>query len=148
MLPSQSADALDTFLRARALDVDRAPLNLVIDALLDFYATVPASGLSGPDGDMLLFQYGVYDWGQGPFFQLDLTRQFIVNDDGEDEISQLHCTTYFAATDALRAIPALTAWCGSPADLPAYRQRIVASDGYRAALAARPVRRTIAWERV
>ena len=120
----------------------------VVDAFLDFYGTVPASGLSGPDGDMLLFQYGVYDWGQGPFFQVDLTRQFVVDDDGEDEISQLHCTTYFAATDALRAIPALTAWCQSPADLPAFRQCIVESDGYRAALGERAARRAIAWERV
>jgi len=120
----------------------------VVDAFLDFYGTVPASGLSGPDGDMLLFQYGVYDWGQGPFFQVDLTRQFVVDDDGEDEISQLHCTTYFAATDALRAIPALTAWCQSPAGLPAFRQRVVGSDGYRAALGERAERRAIAWERV
>lgn len=30
------------------------------------------------DGDMLLFQYGVYDWGSGRWFEVRMVRQFIV----------------------------------------------------------------------
>jgi len=42
-----------------------------------------------PDCDMLLFQYGVYDWGDnlGRHFSLNVTRQFIKED--EDEPYQL-----------------------------------------------------------
>jgi hypothetical protein len=36
------------------------------------------------DGDLLLAQFGTYDWGSGEYFELDLTRQFsFVDESGE-----------------------------------------------------------------
>ena len=67
------------------------------------------------DGDGILAQYGVYDWGDGEHFDLGMTRQFSFSDeDGEyDHMSQLNCTFHFAPTDELRAIPARS--CGGSA---------------------------------
>src|SRR5699024_7432681 len=47
------------------------------------------------DGDMLLFQWGTYDWGHGRHFEVDLTRQVILpSPDPEDDPSylQLRCS--------------------------------------------------------
>ena len=56
-----------------------------IDAMLSFYRDVRAADCNGSDqGDMLLYEWGVYDWGQGPRFELGLTRQ-LIKDGAEDE---------------------------------------------------------------
>lgn len=63
-------------------------------------------------GDAILAQYGVYDWGAGEYFELDMTRQFSFSDeDGEyDHMSQLHCTFRFQPTDALRGLGERNLW--------------------------------------
>ena len=50
------------------------------------YDEIKVKGISGgknPDDDMLLFQYGTYDWGDemGEHFSFDITRQFSKRDD-------------------------------------------------------------------
>jgi hypothetical protein len=51
------------------------------------------------DGDMLLFQWGTYDWGMGKSFEIDLTRQTIDDlddvDAQTDSMRQLHITLKF-----------------------------------------------------
>jgi hypothetical protein len=46
------------------------------------------------ENDMCLFQWGVYDWGEGRNFECDFTRQFVVHDsDGDyDHMEQLSLT--------------------------------------------------------
>ena len=66
-------------------------------------------------GDMLLFQWGTYDWGKGEFFEFDITRQFILDGEAEDEnIWQLSLTFKYVATDTLFALGAGEEWCPSP----------------------------------
>ncbi len=36
-------------------------------------------------GDMLLFQWGINDWGNGPALEINITRQLIATDDDGDE---------------------------------------------------------------
>lgn len=46
------------------------------------------------DEDMLLFQYGTYNWtGKGANFELNLTRQFEISND--DEFLQLRLTLFY-----------------------------------------------------
>ena len=46
---------------------------------------------------MLLFQYGVYDFGQGLSFRLDITRQIIREEAlGDDDIVQLSLVLHYA----------------------------------------------------
>lgn len=82
---------------------------------------------------MLLYQWGTYDWGEGEFFELDLTRQFIEPDEGEEVcISQLHLTFQYEPTPALSALGAGTHWCASQDELPAFRTLVAQSAPYAA----------------
>lgn len=61
-----------------------------INLMLDFYSDERAEGCQiEEDGDMLLFQWGVYDWGEREHFEVNITRQFIEigREDDEDEDS-------------------------------------------------------------
>ena len=53
-----------------------------LDLVIEFYHSTHVKGIDSdiPDNDMLLFQYGTYDWldGNGRSFSLDFTRQFIL----------------------------------------------------------------------
>lgn len=64
--------------------------------MFSFFQLVQPKGCEGPHGDMLLFQWGTYDWGSGRRFELSITRQFIENDQQDDcAISQLSLTFKF-----------------------------------------------------
>jgi hypothetical protein len=76
-----------------------------LEAMLAFYAEERADGCDlDKDGDMLLFQWGVYDWGDGPAFEVGITRQFIVADDDEDEPRQLALTFRFVPEAAPKGL--------------------------------------------
>lgn len=64
------------------------------------------------DGDGILAQYGVYDWGDGEHFELDMTRQFIFADESGDydHMAQLHCSFHFKPSDELRALGEANLW--------------------------------------
>jgi hypothetical protein len=107
--------------------------------MLDFYREVRADGCKGPDqnGDMLLVQWGNYDWGQGPSFQFDLTRQFIVdsqvNADNDDVIAQLSLRFHFPPSTSLHAIKSGNRWCQAPEELDNFEAFIASHEAYLAA---------------
>jgi hypothetical protein len=79
------------------------------------------------DGDMLLFQWGTYDWGHGRHFEFDITRQFIpglpsVNPPRESDfpIRQLSWTLVFGPTAELAALGRGNRWCHRPQLLPEF----------------------------
>ncbi|HEV3077698.1 MAG TPA: hypothetical protein VHB47_24980 [Thermoanaerobaculia bacterium] len=150
MRPSNSAPALKRFYRDRSIDPASASLAAFIEGALDFYASVPASGLAADSqADMLLFQFGIFDWGSGEHFEIDLTRQFIVAGKVDDEaISQLRCTVYFDPTSTLKAVGSDHRWCEGYADLPEFKASVLSSQAYIKALAEVPKRREIAWSPV
>jgi hypothetical protein len=69
----------------------------------------------GEYADLLLAQYGTYDWGDGEHFELDITRQLSFDDDhGEySHMTQLSCTFHFRPDDELRALGANSLWSGA-----------------------------------
>jgi hypothetical protein len=93
----------------------------------------------GSDGDMLLAQYGTYDWGAGALFQADLTRQFIFNlDDGEyGWMAQLQCTFYYEPTPFLRELADDNLW-SSGLDLDEFTATFRAMPGFQ--VTDRPLR--------
>jgi hypothetical protein len=146
MMPAESASAFRGFLLARRVDIDAAALDEITGAALDFYSTVSASGLAATaDADMLLFQVGLYDWGNGEHVEFDLTRQFIVDDEGEDAISQLRCTVLYEPTIGLRSIARAHRWCNSRDEVAAFARLVRSSDAYRTVLPLPIKRRQIAW---
>jgi len=98
-----------------------------------------------PETDMLLYQFGVFDWGQGEYFELDLTRQFI---DTNDEVSQLHATLYFEPNIELRKLEEGSVWCESPSGLDIFEREIQNSEAYRLCRALTPLKMKVTYENV
>lgn len=98
---------------------------------------------------MLLFQWGVYDWGRGAHFELDITRQFVIaEEEGDDAISQLRCIAYFPASPELRALPAGNRWCESVADASAFSLFVRESAAYKAVALIKPLKVAVEWSEV
>ena len=116
---------------ARVADAGR-PLEALtpaegVDLMTSFYREERAEGCHiDEDGDMLLYQWGTYDWGGGESFELDITRQLITGGE-DDDIFQLALTFRFQPTDPLRQSGAGNHWCHSPADLEDFRAFIFGS---------------------
>lgn len=118
-----------------------------IDAMLAFYRNTRADDCSlDEDGDMLLFQWGTHDWGEGPCFELGITRQFI-GPHGEDpdcgdpdcdelDVWQLSLTLVFSPN----TIPSGDRWCHSPAEQDEFSAFVRTHGAYLAAVRATPVR--------
>ena len=127
MRPDESADRLRAFARANGVDLKKCTPQAGMAQMLAFYREVAVEGCSDEDGDMVLFQWGTYDWGKGKAFELDITRQFIdmhpdYGDDGDDDdeqrqFSQLSLTFHFAPSPELDALGMGNRWCESQADL-------------------------------
>jgi len=93
--------------------------------MLDFYAQERADGCDAAcDQDMLLFQWGTYDWGHGAHFELDVTRQVILPDEIDDAIWQLHLTYRFDVSPLLTGLGSGNKWCASPSELAAFGRYI------------------------
>lgn len=99
----------------------------LFEAVCDLYKNTHFSDSYDEDVDMLLFQHGVYDWGAGEYFELDLTRQFI---QGVDETIQISSTFYFEPNEQLRAIGSETHWCRSLNELDDFVAQIQGSEAY------------------
>ena len=110
-----------------------------IPAMLAYYQEERAEGPSlERDGDMLLYQWGTYDWGRGEFFELDITRQLILNDGEDDDIWQLQLTFRFSPTASLRDLRRGNRWCSTPDELAEFETFIRASQAYQAVAAVKP----------
>jgi hypothetical protein len=98
-----------------------------------FYQSVAAGGCDVPDGDMLLFQWGTYDWGAGKYFELNITRQFIEPEDEESvAISQLGLTFRFEPAPEWVALGAANRWSGDQAESAIVREFVFSSPAFMA----------------
>jgi hypothetical protein len=137
MLVKEAVEDLKRFAAERGVTLSgTAPLAL-FEVIADWYAgaRVDDPDLLEPGGDMLLFQWGTYDWGNGPSFQYDLTRQFYkgtldAEGNTNPEVWQFHATVHLPATVADRLANGDRQgdrWCHSPSELDAFRRFIRAS---------------------
>lgn len=141
MRPDQSQQAFEMFLANRNQSVASLGVRDGIDAMLAFYQDVRAEGCDlAADGDMLLYQWGTYDWGHGKHFELDVTRQFILPDGEDQEIWQLSLTFFFVPSLKFDALHAGSRWCHSPEERDDLRTFILSSSAY-ATSAAMPILR-------
>ena len=105
MVPGDSLLEFTAFAAKRGLVLDSATAREGIEAALEFFEEIKADGVDGDDGDMLLFQWGTYDWGSGRNYELNITRQFIEAELEDDEaISQLSLTYRFLPSETLDAV--------------------------------------------
>ncbi len=80
--------------------------------MLDFYQKEQVEGCAiDQDGDMLLYQWGTYNWGKGKVFEFNITRQLIVEEDEDENIWQLSLIFEFKLSEALQHIGQGNHWC-------------------------------------
>lgn len=86
------------------------------------------------DGDMLLFQWGTYNWRKGNFFEVDLTRQTMLALDDPDDVSdsmrQLSTTLMFSPTSETQEIGEGNNWCSSPGSIEQFLEFIKSSAAF------------------
>jgi hypothetical protein len=87
----------------------------LLNRQIELYETVPFKDFNKPDEDMLLFQFGCYDFGDGEFFNIDLTRQ--LSGDADSAMEHLSCSLYFTPNQELRALGSSNFWCFSRTDI-------------------------------
>ena len=150
MKPSNSAEKLREFLAAQGIDETKVMAPQLVTSGIDFYKSVRCSGLAtDPQADMLLVQWGVFDWGKGEHFEFDLTRQFIRSGAfGDDAISQLRFTAHYPPIPALRAVMAENRWCKSLAEVASFEEFIRGSSAFNAVNSLLPSRLVIEWGQV
>lgn len=125
--PMQASEAKQTFLSMvadRKLALGEVTASTAMDLMLRFYAERRATDVVGldEDGDMVLYEWGVFDWGDGPRFQFGLTRQFVLGGEvGDDAISQLALVLHYEASAEATALGRGHRWCHSPAELDDFR---------------------------
>ena len=99
--------------------------------MVSFYDEVRADECNlDEDGDMLLFQRGIYDWGDGEYFENHITRQFIFpqqfEDDEEeweeDAMWQLSFTLKYPPGENMRILEAGNRWRASPIEIKDFRE--------------------------
>ena len=100
--------------------------------MIAFFRDVPVDACAADSGDMLLFQWGTYDWGHGEHFEIDMTRQFMGPSGEDDEISQLSLTFVFTPDAQLRSLGQGNRWCSSVDEVEAFRRFVASSAPYRA----------------
>jgi hypothetical protein len=119
-------------LEAAGLSLDRLTPAAGVEAMLTYYAEERAEGCPfEDDGDMLLFEWGTYDWGEGPAFEVAITRQLIVPDDENEEPRQLGLTFRFDPSigDGVREG---NRWCRSLDELAKFRRFVTRSSALKA----------------
>jgi hypothetical protein len=129
-------DALVEFRRlltTRRVDLSGVSPRQAVEAMLAFFREAEASDCdTDADGDMLLFQWGTYDWGRGRYFEFDITRQLIPRGRDDDDIWQLSFTLKFPPTSDLAALGASDRWCHSRDELDAFTAFVTGSPAFRA----------------
>jgi hypothetical protein len=131
MKPSAAKSRFLKRLKVAGLELDALTPSTGIEAMLAYYEEERAEGCPiDEDGDMLLFQWGTNDWGDGPAFEVDITRQLIVGEDENEEPRQLSLTFQFDAEGI--TLKDGNRWCESPDDLPEFRQFVTKSAALKA----------------
>lgn len=129
MRSSETEGRFKALLGERGLVQEQLRAGDLIDVMHDYYEDVRVEDvIAEVDGDMLLFQWGTYDWGSGPSFEFDLTRQVIkAQGAGDDAIWQLHVTLRFSTSPETEQLGSGNRWCHGTSELDGFKAFIEAA---------------------
>jgi hypothetical protein len=106
---------------------------------LSFYKTVQSVGCENDDGDMLLYQWGTYDWDRSRNFELNITRQFVEFESEDHAISQLSLTFKFLPTSELERLDNGNEWCDASSNLAQFEVMLKSHPAFIALAKQKPV---------
>ena len=135
-----------------AKDLSKEVLSLItLPAIfLNYYDLVRFEQLSREnDQDMLLFEYGIYDWGKGRNFEISLTRQFYeVFPQSESQRIFQQKIIFFFAPKKYEQVTSFNKWSCDCTNLTEFEAQIVNSSGFIAASKDIPLKQEISVELV
>lgn len=124
-------EEFEAYVRARGANLQALSPSAGVEAMLAFYHDVRADGCDPEQsGDMLLYQWGTYDWGSGPHFKFDVTRQLVMPPGEDENIWQLGLTFRFAPSPTLQTLGSGNKWCASPTEQEAFATFLRAHPAY------------------
>jgi hypothetical protein len=130
----KSKKTLEQIVKSHLVNNNITP-EIALTSMLGFYKNHPTESTE-PDDDMLLFQYGTYDWdGKGGKFELNLTRQ--IADPNDDEFYQVRLTLYYRPGD-IGEIEGYNLWNIDKPALQDWKETVADTDGFRRAAKAKP----------
>jgi hypothetical protein len=133
MTPSTSVNAFEEFVENRGGALPALTVRKGVAEMLSFYESVSPKGCTNENGDMLLFQWGTYNWGDGTQFEIDITRQFIESaPEDDDAISQLQLTFKFPPDKDTAALGDGNHWCNSQSETQQFREFIFSNRAFLA----------------
>jgi hypothetical protein len=147
MEPAESRTTFEALLGRARVTLGALRLSAALRLMAEFYRDQRAEGCRlEEEGDMLLYQWGTYGFGQPETFQVDLTRQFMHMVGGDEpEMSQLSLTMHYEATQELRALGKGDQWCPRPEDLARFESFIRESEAFLAVAGVQPTRVSLEW---
>lgn len=111
----ESRRKLEELIKLADMPLEMIRPEQLIEIFLDFYENHRSEDcLIEMDGDMLLFEWGIYGSILGPNFHLSLTRQFAIGEDEDPKLYQLTIDFEYLPTDELILIGLGNRWCHSP----------------------------------
>jgi hypothetical protein len=144
MNAESAKELFEAQLIAAGLKTDYLTVAQGFAAMFAFYRNIRAADCpADAGGDRLLYQWGMTGDNEGDFFELNLTRQFILNGNSEDEnIWQLSLTFTFSPNETMRAMVTGNKWCPRPqAKAVDYFEGFVSeSQGYLAVAEVDPIK--------
>jgi hypothetical protein len=138
-----SGDARAAFegeLAQRGLTATTFDAKSLVDLMFDFYTGTRITDADlDEDGDMLLVEWGTYDWGTGdrPSFQYSVTRQIITSADDIDdqEMLQLRTVVHYAPSPQTELLGSGSRWCPRPDAVGEFRAWLLGTEATAYALA-------------
>lgn len=138
--PRDLQAGFEHFAAATGVDLGGDPHARVLDAMLRFYAEVRVNGCDpADDEDMLLLDWGSYDWGQGRAYEIDLSRQVVLPGRGAEAVVELHVVYRFPNTGDLARIPVGNDWWGSAGSVDDFAEVLRSNVAVSAAAEAEPL---------
>ena len=133
MKPSESIAAFEEASESAGGSLPELTPRVGVECMLSFYAQVEAEGCSAESQDMLLFEWGTYNWGEGSFFELSISRQFMeTGQESEPEISQLRLVFKYQTSGVFAKYGEGNHWCGSRAELLDFTRFVQANAAFLA----------------
>jgi hypothetical protein len=137
--PEDLQAGFEHFASVAGVDLETAPHATVFDTMLRFYAEVRVNGCDpADDEDMLLLDWGSYDWGRGRAYEIDLSRQVVLPGRTDEAVIQLHVVYRFPNEGALAKIPVGNDWWGSPGSVDEFAAVLNSNVALAAAAGAEP----------
>ena len=145
--PENSIKEFNQLLKKSKISYNEISVENLIQQQIMFYKEKRVKKVSYEnDGDMILVQWGIYDWGAGKYFEFDIARQYIeIDKDGDDAISQFHTTLYFD-NEAFNEIKPGNKWFNSIENVGEIENYILQQDFYKILITKTPLKREINWE--